>query len=153
MTQTIANRMTTAPDPVFVACSPLQPQEEMLAGDRMAEVHGGAILPVLIVAARVAAPYVARVAIPALSAAAGAIIATNGLVVVPITSKLAKVKEIGYFRHTYKGGVQCRVPILNISLRSHQKNWQKPNKSSDNTMRLTLWLFGHGVDFVRSAQN
>ncbi len=75
MTQTIANRMTTAPDPVFVACSPLQPQEEMLAGDRMAEVHGGAILPVLIVAARVAAPYVARVAVPALSAAAGAIIA------------------------------------------------------------------------------
>ena len=81
MTQTIANRMTTAPDPVFVACSPLQPQEEMLAGDRMAEVHGGAILPVLIVAARVAAPYVARVAVPALSAAVPALSAAAGAII------------------------------------------------------------------------
>ena len=54
MTQTLANRMTTAPDPVFVACSPLQPQEKMLEGNQMAEVHGG--IPPLIVAA---APYVA----------------------------------------------------------------------------------------------
>lgn len=75
MTQTLAHRITTAPDQEFVACNPLQPQEKMLASDRMAEVHGGALIPVLIVAARVAAPYVACVAVPALSAAAGAIIA------------------------------------------------------------------------------
>ena len=75
MTQTLAHRITTAPDQEFVACNPLQPQEEMLASDRMAEVHGGVLLPVLIVAARVAAPYVVRAAVPILSAAAGAIIA------------------------------------------------------------------------------
>ena len=74
MTQTLAlaNRMTTTPDQVFVACNPLQPQEEMLAIDQMAETHGGLLfLGPLIVAAKAAAPYVGV----ALAGAAGAIIA------------------------------------------------------------------------------
>ena len=72
MTQTLANRMTTASDPVFVACSPLQPQEEMLAIDQMVEAHGGGIIiPLIVAGARVAAPHV----IPVLTGAAATIIA------------------------------------------------------------------------------
>ena len=41
MTQTLANRMTTDTDQVFVACNPLQPQEEMLESRHMAETYGG----------------------------------------------------------------------------------------------------------------
>ena len=49
MTQTLANRMMTAPDQVFVACNPLQAREEMLEGNQMAETHGGIppLLPIL----------------------------------------------------------------------------------------------------------
>lgn len=57
MTQTLANRMTTDTDQVFVACNPLQLQEEMLESNQMAETHGG-VIP-LLVAAKIAAPYVA----------------------------------------------------------------------------------------------
>ena len=62
MTQTLANRMTTDTDQVFVACNPLQPQEEMLESNQMAETHGG-IIPLLIVGAKIAAPYVATAAL------------------------------------------------------------------------------------------
>ncbi len=41
MTQTLANRMTTDTDQVFVACNPLQPQEAMLESSLMAETYGG----------------------------------------------------------------------------------------------------------------
>ncbi len=43
MTQTLANRMTTDTDQVFVACNPLQPQEAMLESSLMAETYGGGI--------------------------------------------------------------------------------------------------------------
>ena len=56
MTQTLANRMTTDTDQVFVACNPLQPQEEMLESNQMAETHGG-VIP-LIIGAKIATPYV-----------------------------------------------------------------------------------------------
>ena len=57
MTQTLANRMTTDTDQVFVACNPLQPQEEMLESNQMAETHGG-VIP-LIIGAKIVAPYLA----------------------------------------------------------------------------------------------
>ena len=41
MTQTLANRMTTAPDQVFVACNPLQAREEELATSDLYELQGG----------------------------------------------------------------------------------------------------------------
>ena len=58
MTQTLANRMTTDTDQVFVACNPLQPQEEMLESSLMAETYGGAvvIIPALVAAAKAVAP-------------------------------------------------------------------------------------------------
>ena len=73
MTQTLANRMTTVPDPVFVACSPLQLQEKMLAIDQMAEAQGGILpaIPPAIVVVKAVAPFVGM----ALAGAVGAIIA------------------------------------------------------------------------------
>ena len=64
MTQTLAlaNRMTTTPDQAFVACNPLQPQEEMLAIDQMAEAQGGILPGVIVVAAKTVGPYVGTAA-------------------------------------------------------------------------------------------
>ena len=69
MTQTLANRMTTDTDQVFVACNPLLPQEEMLEDNQMAETHGG-VVPLLILAA----PYVAGIVLGVGSAVAAGII-------------------------------------------------------------------------------
>ena len=52
MTQTLANRMTTAPDQVFFACNPLQAREKMLEGHQMAEAHGGTpLFPIILAGA------------------------------------------------------------------------------------------------------
>ena len=61
MTQTLANRMTTDTDQVFVACNPLQPQEEMLESNQMAETHGG-IIPLFVLATPYVAGFVVGVA-------------------------------------------------------------------------------------------
>ncbi len=84
MTQTLANRVTTDPNQVFVACNPLQPQEEMLALDQMAETRGGITIPpipppVAAVAAVVAYKFVLPVAV----------LVTAGYIIYELTSEEA----------------------------------------------------------------
>ena len=97
MTQTLANRMTTTPDQVFVACNPLQPQEEMLPIDQMAEAHGGVL------------PFIPP-AIAAIVAVANAVGPTVGTAVAIVTA--------GIILHEYtsepsEGGCSCDCDCCN----------------------------------------
>ena len=84
MAQILANRMTTTPDEVFVTCNQLQPQEELLANDQMAETRGGITIPpipppVAAVGAVVAYKFLLPVAV----------IVTAGYIIYELTSEEA----------------------------------------------------------------